>query len=67
MSDLDMRLLEVLSMDSRLSHEEIAVMLGVDKGEVDKRVSELEKEGVIIGYGAVINPERIEDDSVHAR
>ncbi len=66
MSDLDMRLIEVLSADALLSHEEVAVMLGVDKSEVDKRVAELEKAGIIIGYGAVINPERIEDDSVHA-
>lgn len=66
MSDLDMRLIEVLSADALLSHEEVAVMLGVDKAEVDARVSELERAGIIIGYGAVINPERIEDDSVHA-
>lgn len=66
MSDLDMRLIEVLSADALLSHEEVAVMLGVDKAEVDRRVAELEKAGIIIGYGAVINPERIEDDSVHA-
>ena len=66
MSNSDMRLLEILSLDARLSHEEIAVMMGMDTADVDKRISELEKEGIIIGYSAVINPERIEDDSVHA-
>ena len=66
MSDSDMRLLEILSMDARLSHDEIAVMLGMEKENVEKRIAELEKDGIIIGYSAVVNPERIEDDSVHA-
>ena len=53
-------------MDARLSHDEIAVMLGMEKENVEQRIAELEKDGIIIGYSAVVNPERIEDDSVHA-
>ena len=41
MSDSDMRLLEILSMDARLSHDEIAVMLGMEKENVEQRIAEL--------------------------
>lgn len=46
MSNSDMRLLEILSLDARLSHEEIAVMMGMDTADVDKRISELKKRGL---------------------
>ena len=66
MNNSDMRLLEILSLDARLSHEEIAVMMGMDTADVDKRISELEKEGIIRGYYTLINWDNTNDERVSA-
>ncbi len=50
------RLLELLQKNARLSFTEIAKKLGVTEGAVRKRVKALEKEGVIKGYHADVEP-----------
>lgn len=51
-------LLELLQKDGRLSTAQIAERLGRADGEVLAMISELEKKGAILGYHAVVDPER---------
>ncbi|TLD68600.1 Lrp/AsnC family transcriptional regulator [Phragmitibacter flavus] len=53
------RLLELLRGNARLSVEEIAVSLGLTALEVAKRMTELEAAGVILGYQAVVDGEKL--------
>ena len=59
-------LLDLLSRQARLSHQEIAELLSMDEAAVTQRISELEKDGTIQGYHAVINPEAVDDQAVSA-
>lgn len=53
------RILQLLRENSRLSNADIASRLGLAEAEVAARVAELEKEGVILGYHAVIDQEKV--------
>ncbi len=59
-------LLDLLRSKARLSHQKIAELLSLDESEVTKRIAELEKDGTIQGYHAVINPESLDDNAVSA-
>ena len=52
-------ILELLQDDARLTAEEIAAMLKKDAKTVRKQIKQLEDDGVIVKYGAVINPEKV--------
>lgn len=60
------KVLEVLQENARLSTAEIARRLGRTEEEVAAQVEKLEKEKYILGYRAVVNPEKCEDDTVMA-
>lgn len=49
------QILALLEQDSRLSTSKIAVMLGVEEGDVKAAIRELEEENIILGYKALIN------------
>jgi DNA-binding Lrp family transcriptional regulator len=51
-------ILSLLERNARLTAEEIAVMIGRPVDEVTKTIASLEKNKVILGYGAVINWEK---------
>lgn len=55
-------LLDLLQRDSKLSTYQIAVMLGEKEEDVIKAIAKYEKDGVIMGYQALINWEKA---SVH--
>lgn len=55
MDDKDLRILELLSENARISKLRIAEELGITEAAVRKRIRRLEEEGVILGYRAVIN------------
>lgn len=60
-------LLQLLRRNARISDQELADILSVDRESIANRVAALEKDGTILGYQAVINPEATgEDDSVSA-
>lgn len=59
-------LLELLRCKARHSHEELAELLAMSAEEVRARIAAWEKEGTILGYHAVVNPEKIGDTSVQA-
>lgn len=59
-------LLEILEQNSRTPVGEIASMLRKSEYEIEKEIERLEKEKVILSYGALINWERYGDNMVTA-
>lgn len=59
-------LLEVLEKNSRISVGELASMLQKSEYEIEKEIARLEREKIILSYGALINWERYGDDTVTA-
>lgn len=55
----DRRILRALSRDGRLSNLALADQVGLSPSACLRRVAALEKRGVIAGYRAVLNPEKI--------
>ena len=60
------KLVELLRKNARLTNEELAVMLGKTPAEIEKEITELENQGLVIGYSAVINEEEVDRNSVTA-
>ncbi|MBR2013113.1 MAG: Lrp/AsnC family transcriptional regulator [Clostridia bacterium] len=63
---MKLKLLKLLHKNSRFSLEEMATMLGAEPKEVAAAIDEMEKEGVIRGYRAVIDWERVDNTNVSA-
>ena len=59
-------LLELLRRKARFTHQELGDLLSLDKEAVAKRVASWEKDGTILGYHAVIDPESAGDTAVSA-
>ncbi len=59
-------LLQLLRRKARFTDQELADLLSSDKATVAARVAEWEKDGTILGYHAVVNPESFGDNSVSA-
>ncbi len=59
-------LLKLLENDARLSHEQIALMLGKEVGDIKKMIEEYEKEGVILGYHTEIDWDKTNREYVSA-
>lgn len=59
-------LLKLLSRNARYTVEQLAVMLGVTEDEVKAEMETLEKQGVICGYKAVIDWDRLDGANVSA-
>jgi DNA-binding Lrp family transcriptional regulator len=51
----DSQLLELLEEDGRATAKDIAAMLGMKEGDVESRIKELKKKGVIKGFKAVVD------------
>ncbi|TYC66348.1 Lrp/AsnC family transcriptional regulator [Stappia sp. BW2] len=63
---IDRNLLAMLVEDARISTSQLARKLGVARSTVNERISRLEKEGVIIGYCAIVKPElEVEETRAH--
>ena len=58
------KIVKLLEENARLSDREIAVMLGISEAEAAAAVAELEKTGVIKGYHAVVDWDRIDPTHV---
>jgi len=59
-------LLEILEKNSKLSEEQIAVMLGKSVEEVKSAIKKLEDEGVILGYTTLVDWEKTKKETVTA-
>ena len=62
----DKKLLDLLATDAKLTHDQLAAMLGVAEAEVSERIAVLEAEGIIKGYQAVIDWEAIDANKATA-
>ena len=63
---MNIKLLKLLAKDARTSHADLATMLGISVDEAERQIAELEREGLIRGYKAVIDWERLDSAYVSA-
>jgi len=66
MNEMDKKLLKLLNKDSRTPPAELAVMLGVSEEQVRDEIAALERAGVIRGYKAVIDWDKLDSAYVSA-
>ncbi|MBD5379742.1 MAG: Lrp/AsnC family transcriptional regulator [Bacteroides sp.] len=59
LDDIDIKLLNILQKDGKVNTKELCQMLNLSKTPVYERIHRLEKEGVITGYSAQINPKKV--------
>ncbi|MET8811757.1 Lrp/AsnC family transcriptional regulator [Streptomyces sp. NPDC004549] len=59
LDDTDLRILAALQRDGRASYAELARAVSMSPSAVTERVRRLEESGVIRGYAAVVDPERL--------
>lgn len=59
LDDIDLKVISALTRDARTAHEELARMCGVTRQTISSRIRKLETEGIIKGYRAVVDYERI--------
>jgi Lrp/AsnC family leucine-responsive transcriptional regulator len=59
LDDLDRRLLGALQRDARAGYAELGRLVGLSASAVTERVRRLEESGVITGYTAEVDPERL--------
>ena len=60
------RLLKLLEENARLSVEELAAMLSISPEEVAAQMDDYAKKGVIRGYRAMVDWEKVSTDKVQA-
>ncbi len=58
MNSLDAQIVRLLVADGRMSFAEIARQLGVSRAHVQHRVQQLQDEGVIEKFAAIVDPEK---------
>ncbi len=63
---MNFKLLKLLDKNARYTNAELSVMLGITEAEVEKEIKELEKEGYIRGYKAVVDWEKLDTTYVSA-
>jgi Lrp/AsnC family transcriptional regulator, leucine-responsive regulatory protein len=59
LDEVDWRLLEALQRDGRASYADLGRLVGLSASAVTERVRRLEESGVITGYTAEVNPEKL--------
>jgi Lrp/AsnC family transcriptional regulator, leucine-responsive regulatory protein len=59
LDETDVRILEALQRDGRAGYAELARTVSMSASAVTERVRRLEESGVIRGYAAVVDPERL--------
>lgn len=62
LDDINMKILDELSMDSRISMTDLADKVHVSRPTVQRRITQMEKYGIIKGFTVMIDWDRIELD-----
>lgn len=57
-------IIEILEQDARTTPKDISAMTGKPVDEVQDEIKKMEKEGMILGYKTIINPEKSEEELV---
>lgn len=63
---MNTEILKLLENDARLTTEQLSVMLNCDQADIERELNEYEKNGTILGYKAIIDWEKTEQESVTA-
>lgn len=63
---MNTKILRILEKNARATVEDIAVVTGLSEQEVRAEISEMESAGVIRGYKAIVDWERVDDSAVTA-
>ena len=66
MQELKKQLIKLLTENARYTYEQLAAMVGADATTVETAVKELENEGVIVKYSAILNAEALAEKKVNA-
>ncbi len=59
-------LIELLKQNARFSNAQLSSMLGISEDEVAKQIQQLEEDGIIKGYSAIVDENRVDKDTVIA-
>lgn len=59
MDNIDKSIIKSLENDGRISHEEISKLLHISRPAIHQRVNKLESDGIIKGYNAIIDWEKL--------
>ena len=59
-------ILKLLARNAKYTNEELAVMLNIDEKEVAEDIKQLEKDGLLRGYKAVVDWEKLDEAYVSA-
>lgn len=59
-------LLNLIENNCRLTNEQIALMLGKEKGQIADMIEQCEREGVIVGYKTIIDWDKTDREYVSA-
>ena len=59
LDELDRRIVALLIDNARMSYSEIGQQVGISRVAVAARVKALEERGILEGYTAIVNPQRI--------
>ena len=65
MDSIDKKILELLQDNGRITVKEITQTISLTAPAVSERIKRMEKEGIIEGYTAIVNPKKI-GRTVHA-
>jgi Lrp/AsnC family leucine-responsive transcriptional regulator len=60
LDDIDIRILELLQKDARITHKAIAATLNISVTPVHVRIKRLEEEGYIQKYVAIVDPKKVD-------
>ncbi len=66
LTDQEMKVLQLLYEDSRVTHKDAAIQLGMTEEEVAAAVRKLEEDKVIVGYPALVNWDKTPVEKVKA-
>lgn len=66
MNQLNTEILRILEEDCRYTPAKIAVMLDRTEAEVIAAIEEMERQGVIVKYTAIVNGEQLDEEAVQA-
>ena len=59
MDSTDFKIIELLQEDGRISMKDLGKIVGLTSPAVSERVKRLEESGVIKGYKAIVNPDKL--------
>lgn len=66
MEKIKNQLINLLTENARYSYSQLAAMVGTDESTVIRAVKELENDGVIVKYAAILNAEALTEKKVNA-